>query len=525
MAPEIKIPNDAYENTDGLHFIKRTKEWLGGITSFSNGAAFADLDNNGDLDYIVSNINDKALIMRNNTIERSKGNSHFLKIKLEGKEGNTLAIGAKVEIWAEGKYQFTEHFLTRGYASSVDPIIHFGLGKEHKVDSARIKWPASDCLTVLKNITSDQLIVVKENDSATENRKMVQASDSKVMFRESTDVIKYVHEQNDYPDFFQNQKIIPHKFSQIGPVMVKGDINGDGIEDIIVGSTNRQPTAVFLRKGMKFIKSEIPGLTTKKEFSEAYLAVADINKDGRNDVVAVAGGYKNQEASEYHHYLYLNHDGSYERISLPVPSFPASVVRVCDFNHDGYPDLFIGSRVKKGMYPLADSSWIVINQKGKLQVEPWCSLNLGMVTDAVWSDFDNDGWEDLIVTREWNSIAILKNMNGKKLVPVLLPEIEDQKGFWYSIVSGDFDQNGYEDYIVGNLGENSRFNISKEFPLNLYAIDFDLDGIIDPVISGYWPDPEERVSYSKFFLHPKADFFFREWQERCCFLKVIPHSL
>jgi hypothetical protein len=141
------------------------------------------------------------------------------------------------------------------------------------------------------------------------------------------------------------------------------------------------------------------------------------------------------------------------------------------------------------MYPFADSSWVVINEKGRMKVDPWSGIDLGMVTDAAWSDFDNDGWDDLIVSGEWNSIAVLKNMNGKKLVPLLLPEIEARKGFWYSVAAGDFDGNGYTDYIVGNLGENNRFNISEEFPLNLYAIDLDLNGIIDPVISGYWPDP------------------------------------
>jgi hypothetical protein len=493
MAPEIKIPNDAYENTDGIHFMKKTTEWMGKIPSFSNGAAFADLDNDGDLDYIVSNINDRAFIMRNYTVENSKDNNHFIKIKLEGKSKNTMAVGAKIEIWAGDRYQFTEHFLSRGYASSVDPVIHFGIGREQIIDSIKVRWPATDKISLLKNVRSDQNITISEMDSLQSDGKAIDVSDPTQIFRESPDVLSYIHEQNDYSDFFQNQKIIPHKFSQIGPVLVKGDIDGDRLDDIITGSTNKQPTSVFLRKGMRFINSEFAGLTIKKEFSEADIAVVDINKDGQNDIVAVAGGYENQDESEYRHYLYMNHNGSFDRISLPVPPFPASAVRTCDLNHDGYPDLFIGSRVKKGMFPFADSSWIVVNDKGRLRSEPWSGSDLGMVTDAVWSDFDKDGWEDLIVTREWNSIAILKNMNGKKLVPVLLPEIEAKSGFWYSVVSGDFDRNGYDDYIVGNLGENNRFNISDKYPLNLYAIDFDLDGIIDPIISGYWPDPEGEM--------------------------------
>jgi enediyne biosynthesis protein E4 len=512
LMPSVKVPNVAFENAGDLHFIKRT-DWVPSVPSYSYGASFVDLDNDGDLDYVVNNLNDKAFILRNNTIERSKGTSSFIRIRLKGKPGNTMALGAKVELWDRGKYQFTEHFLTRGYASSVDPVIHFGLAGNTSADSVKVTWPASGNVSVLKNVKTNQTIEIDEMNSLVSVGDSISSEKKELLFKQRDNVIDYKHEQTDFNDFFLNQKIMPHKFSQIGPVMAKGDINNDGKEDIIVGSTNTLPTTVLLRTGKGFKKTYIEGLTTQKEFSEADIAILDIDRDGDNDVVAVAGGYEsrteseNQQnlfmaisggydirnESEFKHWLYENRNGSFIRTALPVPPFIASIIRPCDFNHDGYTDLFIGSRVRRGKYPYADNSWLIFNDKGKLIVNSASKLDLDMVTDAIWTDYDNDGWEDLLVAREWNSLLILKNMKGKELVPQTIPGLKDQRGFWYSLVAGDFDKDGDEDYIVGNLGENHRFTVSNEYPLNLYVIDFDFDGTLDPLMTGYWKDQKGRM--------------------------------
>jgi enediyne biosynthesis protein E4 len=520
MAPAVKVPNVAYENTGILSFKKRT-DWLPDIPSYSYGASFVDLDNDGDLDYVTNNLDDEAFILRNYTVEKSKKKANYIKIRLTGKEGNTMALGAKIELWSNGKYQFNEHFLTRGYASSIDPVIHFGLSGDNLVDSIKITWPASGNISILKNVSADQTIEISEFDSTPEGTQFRTTRANDLLFSNIDSVINYFHDQTDFIDFFLNQNIIPHKFSQIGPCMAKGDIDNDGREDLIIGSTNKLPTTVFIRKAKGFTRTEFEGLTTQKEFSESDLAIVDVDNDGDNDIIAVAGGYENPNESDYQHYLYENVNGTFIRTALPIPPFPASVVRPFDFDHDGDIDLFIGSRVKKGMYPYANHSWLLMNDKGKYSTNPSCRLDLGMVTDAVWSDSDGDSWEDLLVARDWNSLVILKNMKGKELSAQTVPGLENYNGIWYSVIAGDFDQDGDDDYIVGNLGENHRFTVSDRYPLNLYAIDFDLDGNIDPLTTAYWKDQndvmkEYPINYLD-ELWAQSVFFQRKFKDYATF--------
>ncbi len=489
--PAVKAHNYAFENVGDLKFVKKSGEWFEETPSYSYGAAFADLDNDGDLDYVVNNLNDEAFIYKNNTAEKDKKQSNFIRIKLIGKENNSFAYGAKVELWSGGNYQFQENFLSRGYISSVDPILHFGLSDNTLVDSIKVIWPASGFISTVENIQANQLIEFDEKNSIPKVENGNNQKNPELLFSREDSVINYTHQQNDYIDFYFRQNIIPHKFSQIGPCMQKGDINMDGLEDIIVGATSLLPTKVFLQDGNTFREAEIEGLTEPKEYSESDFAIIDFDMDGDNDIIALAGGYENSAEKAYIHYLYENTNGSFIRKALPTAPFPASVVRPFDFDHDGDLDLFIGARISLGMFPFANDSWILFNDSGTFNQENSLKFNIGMTTDAVWSDYDGDGWEDLIVAREWNSVAIIKNIEGQRFVSQELPEIETLHGIWYSVTASDFDQDGDDDYIFGNLGENHRFTVSDQYPLRIYAFDMDMNGTVDPISTGYWKDRQD----------------------------------
>lgn len=488
--PPSKMYNYAFENMEKYRFRNNAPEWFDPVESYSYGAAFADLDNDGDLDYVTNNLNDIAFLYKNTSVERNKKRSNYLRVKLNGKINNAMAFGAKIEIWSEGTYQFHENFLSRGYISSVDPVTHFGLAGNSVVDSLKITWPTTGKVTLLTDLKVNQEV---EIDEASATPPGAPPAVPKRLFTQEKQLLSYLHQQTDYIDFFYGQNILPHKFSQIGPCIRKGDLNSDGLEDLIVGATNLLPTRVFIRQDEGFVETELEGLTRNKSFSESDFAIFDADLDGDNDVVALAGGYENTMEKEYIHYLYTNNNGIYSRSRLPVAPFSASVIRPFDIDHDGDLDLFIGARIKYNMFPFASDSWILFNENGSFSSEGASAMELGMVTDAVWSDYDGDGWEDLVISREWNAPAILKNMEGERLVKKELPEIEEMHGIWYSVTAADFDNDGDDDYLLGNLGENHRFNVSREYPLRIYAFDLDKNGTIDPISTGYWRDKYNKM--------------------------------
>jgi enediyne biosynthesis protein E4 len=478
--PIVKVSNYAYENTGNYHFTDQTKTWGMNIPSFSNGASFVDLDNDGDLDYVVNNINDEAFIYKNNSSESQKKKNNYLRIELKGEGLNTQAIGAKVELWSNGTYQYAEKYLSRGYISSVEPIMHFGLGRNEIVDSVRIIWPLGNKMTIASNVKVNQVLSLKEEDAKAFIPVLPKKHD--FMFSEDRNVIDYAHQEKDLIDFFFGQSIIQHKYSQLGPCIKQGDLDGDGLEDILIGASNTEPTQAYLRRASGFVESELKGLTGVKTGQESDLLILDIDGDGDNDVVALSGDYLSENKEGRRHFLYRNENGTFMKEELPLPPFQAEVVKAFDFDKDGDLDLFIGSRVKEFGFPLGQTSYLLINEK--------VSFTIGMVTDALWTDFDNDGWEDLLVSRDWNSLVILKNNEGKDFNVVSNSTLEGMHGLWSCLAAGDFDNDGDDDYIAGNMGLNTRFTISDNYPMRAYAIDLDKNGFIDPVTTAYWKDAE-----------------------------------
>jgi hypothetical protein len=485
--PTVHVPNYAFENTGNLQFVNRTGEWYEAIPSYSYGAAFADLDNDGDLDYVVNNLNEDAFVFENHTREMQADSGNYIRIVLNGKARFPDAYGSIVEIWSGGNYQVREHYTARGYASTMDQVIHFGLGIEKKIDSLKVTWPGQGSISSLYGIDANQLVEIEAEEALSIVADEHPDKAANILFTSEQNLFNYEHRQRDFIDYYYSQSILPHKFSQIGPCMHTGDLNMDGWVDIIAGASNVQPTIVYLGDGNRFIPTEIKGLTGEKDVTECDFAIADFDLDGDNDVVAVAGGYENRE-EEYVHMLYENDQGTFRVTPLPIDPFPASVVRPFDFDHDGDLDLFIGARVSMEIFPFSANSWILVNNNGSFTREGCISFYLGMVTDAVWSDYNGDGWEDLIVTREWNSVALIRNEQGRRLQIDQVAGMEEKHGVWYSVTAADFDLDGDDDYILGNLGENHRFTVNENYPLRIYALDVDRNGTLDPIMTACWKD-------------------------------------
>lgn len=489
--PSVKVPNSVFRNNGNLTFTEVTKEWGFSTPTFSNGAAYGDLDNDGDLDYVTNNINDYASVYRNNLYSSKKAN-HFLRIKLIGDAGNLSALGTKVSLFVRNqRIQYVEHSVYRGYISTVEDVIHFGLGEDVSADSLLIIWP-DGIEQLIKDVAADQVLIVKKPDHSTRSFRMSETQVKSKLFEavQGKLGVSFLHEEADKIDF-NIQRTLPHKLTQSGPGIAVGDLNKDGLDDFIVGGSAQFPAWKFLQ-GLDGKFNVTPVFKGEKPSEDTGLLLFDVDQDEDLDLYCVSGSYEFELGSaNYQDRLYINNgQGNFKQdiSALKGTRASGSCVRAADFDEDGDLDLFVGGRTPPGRYPLADTSYILLNEKGILQ-RATHRINkeletIGMVTDAIWTDFNNDRKIDLIVVGEFMAVTFFAG-DGKTLSKLSTSGVQDSIGWFNSISGGDFDNDGDTDYIVGNLGYNNFYQASSARPMTVCAKDFDENGSIDVIISCY----------------------------------------
>jgi hypothetical protein len=489
----IKVSNYIYKNSGDLRFEDKTKDWGLSEQTLTNGAAYADLDNDGDLDLVVNNLNEKAGIFRNNS--EKFNNNHFLTVKLTGDKQNKFGIGSKVYIKTPTSQQFLEANYGRGYLSSVDYALHFGLGKETLINEVKVVWPDGKFST-LQNVKADATLEINYTSAVSKANEQVKP---KPLLSDVTEgvAISFVHQENNFIDYKQ-ERLLLYKLSTQGPKMSVGDVNRDGLEDIFIGGAKDQAGVLFLQmKNEKFQRATSQPWELDKTCEDVASQFFDCDNDGDLDLYIVSGGNEfAYDSKEYQDRLYIN-DGRgnfFKAIeAIPNRTGSGSCIAAADFDQDGDLDLFVGAWTLPGSYPKCSPSRILKNESKKnkpLFIDVTEQLNpalkeTGVLHDAKWSDYDNDGLVDLIIAGDWMPIRVFKNEKTKFTDVTEKLSLNKTNGFWSTLSPVDIDGDGDVDYIAGNLGLNSELKASVDQPLKMYVADFDRDNKMDPIICSY----------------------------------------
>jgi hypothetical protein len=494
--PSVKIPSYAFKNMGNYKFQNMAASWGLGTPGFSNGAAYGDLDNDGDLDLVVNNVNLPMSIYRNETNHQLPDN-HYLKVILKGEGKNTAAIGAKVTVKNKGKLVYLEQMPMRGYLSTVDPRPNLGLGPLTIVDSLIIEWP-DDRVTIMTDVKTNQtLTLYQKNAMKMSYHAVAPVSSENTYFKDiSRDKrIDFVHKENEFNDFEQ-EPLIFHMMSTEGPRMCKGDVNGDGLDDIYICGAKGQPGALMIQqKDGTFISVDKNLFEEDKISEETDCAMFDANGDGFPDLYVACGGNEfPQSSSALSDRLYLNDGKGHFTKSpqiLPAGKYEStSCVRPADFDKDGMMELFVGIRLKPFEYGVPCNGYILKNDgKGNFtnitsQVAPEL-LNIGMIRDMMWADVNGDGYLDMIIAGDWMPLKVFINDHGKFKEKKDAFGSEKTEGWWNCLAAGDFNGDGKIDFIAGNHGLNSRFKATPEKPVSMYVSDFDLNGKVEQIICVY----------------------------------------
>ena len=493
--PSEKIDNYVYKNNSDLTFSKANNEWGISFYGYSNGAAYADLDLDGDLDLVISNIDSAAVIFENRGTDFNK--KRYLRFSFKGPEQNPFGMGVKVNIKNNEVQQYQELTTTHGFQSSSEPKLHFGIDTIKTIAKVTITWP-DDKVEEMLNVKGNQEIRVDyTNAKIPGNQPEIK---DKSFFTEVTKSsnINYTHVENEYDDF-EDEILLPHKTSNFGPGLAVADLNGDGLDDFFVGGAANSSGSLYIQNVDGTFKPAVSQPWHAHKNSEDMGAVFfDADDDGDQDLYIVSGGNEFlPDSKELQDRIYINNGKgqfSFSSNSLPLVNQSGSCVKPFDYDQDGDLDLFVGGRLIPRKYPFPANSYILRNDssKGKVKftdvtssVAP--SLNeLGLVTDAIWNDYDKDGDHDLIIVGEWMPITIFENTKGT-FSKVENDSFKNTTGWWFSITAKDMDNDGDDDFIVGNLGLNYKYKASVDKTFDVFVSDYDKNGTQD-IILGYFSD-------------------------------------
>ena len=482
--PSNAIPNYAYRNNKNLTFTNEAQNWGLDIPSFSNGAAYGDLDNDGDLDLIVNNVNMEAFVYRNNT-EKNKRH-HFIKVKLKGNNLNKFGVGSVVELFSGKEILRQELIPSRGFQSSIDYVMTFGIGTK-KIDSLQVIWPNGKFQTINRIVNNT---TIKLNIKDAKLNYVPKVDKSKPFFTESkTSFI--AHKENYYIDY-DYERLISKQLSQEGPSLAVGDVNGDGNEDVYIGGAKDAPGKIYLNKGNNnFSVTNQVDLDLDANYEDTAANFFDADGDRDLDLLVGSGGNEKADQANYKNRLYLNNGKGIftkSKTVIPTTNNNTSVIATYDFDNDGDVDVFIGSRSVPGVYGINPKHLMLENDgKGNFNNvinKKASKLNdIGMITDAVWEDVDNDSKKDLIIVGEWMAPVILKNI-GQRLIE-FNANLTEFSGFWNAVSCVDINNDGKKDLILGNTGTNTIYKASKKNPMKLFINDFDNNGTIDPITTRF----------------------------------------